>query len=108
MNQENIKKMMDEIFEEKSFDVISNTKDGQRNVFVCRKGEKKRLIAVWPNRDLVNIVLQSEVQEGLDNIGFKFAVEPIIEGNRYDYRKVTETHALKMCRWYLESVENKD
>ena len=105
MNQESIKKMMDEIFAGQDFEIISNSKDLQRNVFVCRKGEKKRLIGVWPNHDLLNILLKKEVWEKLENIGFRFDVQPIINGNQHDYRKVSQTHVQAICKSYLEIIK---
>lgn len=105
MNQENIKRMMDEIFMGQDFDVISNSKDLQRNVFVCRKGEKKRLIGVWPNHDLLNVLLKKEVWEKLEKMGFQFDVKPIITGNQHDYRKVSQGHVQEICKTYLEIIK---
>jgi hypothetical protein len=107
MNQEKIYIMLDEIFEEQEFDVTKNCNDKERNVFVCRKGEKKRLIGVWPNYDLLNILLKKEVWEKLENNGFQFEVQPITNGNQHDYRKVSQAHVQAICRAYLEIVENE-
>lgn len=98
MNQSVWKKWLEDIFEGKGFDVVSNPRDRARNVYVCRSGSTKRLISIWPNKDLMNVVLQNEVQEYLDGVKFKFEKEPILVGNRYDYRQVTEAHVLEICR----------
>lgn len=105
MNQESIKKMMDEIFVGQDFDVISNSKDLQRNVFVCRRGEKKRLIGVWPNHDLLNVLLKKEVWEKLESKGFVFEVEPLMNGKQHDYREVSQAHVQAICRAYLEIIK---
>ena len=104
MNQKLWKNWLDHIFAGNGYVVIENKKDGGRDVYVCRENSAKRLIRVWPNKDLYNVVLQREVKACLDEIGFKYNVEPIVEGNRYDYRSVSEAHVLSICKKYMECV----
>lgn len=104
MNQNLWKEWLENIFGKEEFDVYKNERDGARNVYVCRKGEKKRLLSVWPNRGMYNVVIQAEVKEMLDQISFAYAVEAIIEGNRYDYRMVSETHVLQICKEYMSAL----
>ena len=69
MNQGLWKEWLEKIFDRSKYMVVENKRDKQRNVYVCRNNNSKRLISIWPNREMYNVVIKSEVKEELDRKG---------------------------------------